>query len=402
MATKHKKQTLSAVEVRSVKSPGMYHDGAGLYLRVDDSGAKRWVQRVTIAGKRHNLGLGGYPAISLADARQLALDNARAIKEGRDPVIEKREAREARKKPATPTFSEAAATVIEFHRPTWSNAKHAYQWSQSLATYAYPTIGNKLVTDIDSADVFAVLAPIWTTKPETARRVRQRVETILDWAIAQGYRADNPAGKSIIKVLPRVRRTKQHLPAVPFHDVPAVLIKVKQSTANPATKLAFKFLVLTAARSGEVRLATWDEIDWDEKVWTVPANRMKARREHRVPLSTEALANLREAWDLSVSETGWIFPTNSKKPLSDMALTTLLRRLNVPAVPHGFRSSFKDWCTECTGTSWAVQETALAHRLGDDTETSYARSDLLEPRRPLMEAWGSFSASGPIDDRSHD
>ena len=271
-----------------------------------------------------------------------------------------------------------------------------------MATYAYPTIGNKLVTDIDSADVLAVLTPIWTTKPETARRVRQRVETILDWAIAQGYRADNPAGKSIIKALPRVRRTKQHLPAVPFQDVPAVLIKVKQSTANPATKLAFEFLVLTAARSGEVRLATWDEIDWDEKVWTVPANRMKARREHRVPLFTEALANLREAWDLSGSETGWIFPTSSKKPLSDMALTTLLRRLDVPAVPHGFRSSFKDWCMECTGTSWAVQETALAHRLGDDTETSYARSDLLEPRRPLMEAWGSFLASGPIDDRSRD
>jgi hypothetical protein len=186
----------------------MYSDGGGLYLRVDESGAKRWIHRVTINGKRRNLGLGGYPAVSLADARQAAYDNARAIKEGRDPLSEKREAVEAGRKPATPSFAEAAATVIELRRPTWSNSKHAYQWTQSLTTYAYPTIGNKLVDAIDSADILTILTPIWTTKSETARRVRQRVETVLDWTIAQGYRIDNPAGKTILRVLPKVRRTK--------------------------------------------------------------------------------------------------------------------------------------------------------------------------------------------------
>ena len=389
MAAQHKTRALSAVQIRGVRNPGMY-SGGGLYLRVDESGAKRWVQRVTIVGKRRNLGLGGYPAVSLADARQAALDNAKAIREGRDPLAEKREAAEVRNKPVTPTFAEAAETVIGMRRPTWSNDKHAYQWTQSLTTYAFPTIGNNLVSDIDSADILTVLTPIWTTKSETARRVRQRVATVLDWTIAQGYRVDNPAGKTILTVLSKVRRTKQHHLVLPYREVPSALIKVTQSTANAVTKLAFEFLVLTAARSGEVRLATWAEIDWDNRVWTVPAERMKARHEHRVPLSSRALVTLRGARDLSDQPSELLFPTRSGKPLSDMALTTLLRRLRIPAVPHGFRSSFKDWSMECSGTSWADQETALAHRLGDSTEAAYARSDLLEQRRPLMEAWASF------------
>ncbi len=282
MTSKSKRNALSEGFVQSVQETGTYSDGGGLNLRVEKSGAKYWFQRVTIDRKRRNLGLGGYPVVSLAEARKAALLNTRMIREGRDPLAEKREAIAARQRPPTPTFAEAAATVIEMRRPTWSNSKHAAQWSSTLETYAFPKIGSKPVTDITTADILSVLSPIWTEKPETASRVRQRMETVLDWAVAQGYRIDNPANRSITKVLPRMPRTKQHHRALHYCKVPSAMEKVKQSTADPVTKLAFEFLVLTAARSGEVRLATWDEIDWDERKWTVPVGHIKARREHKL------------------------------------------------------------------------------------------------------------------------
>jgi integrase len=262
----------------------------------------------------------------------------------------------------------------------------------------FPAIGNKLVSDIDSADILTVLTPIWTTKSETARKVRQRVATVLDWTIAQSYRVDNPAGKTILSVLPKVRRTKQHYPALHYNQVPSALRTIRQSTGNPKTKLAFEFLVLTAARSGEVRSATWCEIDLDNRIWTVPAGRMKARHEHQVPLSSKATAVPHEARVLNIVPGELVFPTCLDKPLSDMALTMLLRRLGIPAVPHGFRSSFKDWSMECFNDSWTISEAALAHRLGNATEIAYARSILLEQRRPLMEAWASFLSNGVITD----
>ena len=248
-------------------------------------------------------------------------------------------------------------------RPTWTNAKHAAQWTSTLATYAYPKIGSKLVTDITSADILAVLSPIWTEKPETASRVRQRMETVLDWAIAQGYRTDNPASRSITKALPRMSRTKQHHQALHYRNVSNAMDKVRNSTADAVTKLAFEFLVLTAARSGEVRLAKWDEINWLERKWTVPAERMKARREHQVPLGGRSIEVLRQAEGLSDRSSYLVFPGLRGKPLSDMVFTAMLRRLEIPSVAHGFRSSFKDWCIECTGVSWAVGEAALAHNL---------------------------------------
>ena len=318
------------------------------------------------------------------------------IREGRDPLAEKREAIAARQRPPTQTFAEAAGIVIEMRRPTWSNAKHAAQWSSTLETYAFPKIGSKLVTDITSADILTVLTPVWTRKPETASRVRQRMETALDWAVAQGYRIDNPANRSIAKALPRMPRTKRHHQALDYHEVPSAMETVRQSTADPVTKLAFEFLVLTAARSGEVRLATWDEIDWDERKWTAPAEHMKARREHKAPLSKRSIEVLRLAKELSDGSSDLVFPGLPGKPLSDMVFTSMLRRLDIPAVAHGFRSSFKDWCMEGTDARWEASETALAHNLGNPTEQAYARTDMFEPRRELMEMWADFVGTSSV------
>ena len=386
-------QPLSAAFVRTVSKPGMYSDGNGLYLRAESSGTKQWVLRVSINGKRSMMGLGGFPSVSLADARELASENQRAIRQGRDPLSEKRQAAEERRRPAVPTFAEAAEQVIDMRRPTWSNAKHASQWTNTLNTYANPVIGRKPVDQITTADVLAVLAPIWTLKAETASRVHQRLETVFDWVIAQGWRLDNPAGKAVIRALPRVSRLQHHHRALLPADVPAALKAVRESTADPATRLAFEFLVLTAARSNEVRLAVWPEMDLPAATWKVPAERMKARREHGVPLSGRALGILSQARELAGQDSGLVFPAGrSGKAMSDMTFTVLLRRLAIPAVPHGFRSSFKNWCnaSPAADAKQILSEAALAHNLGNSTQTAYATDELLEPRRPLMEEWAEF------------
>ena len=397
MPRKVQQQALSAVFVRTVARTGMYPDGNGLNLKVVPSGARRWVQRVTIGGKRHNIGLGGYPAVSLAEARELAAENHRLIRQGRDPLAEKRQAVEEFRKPSIPIFTQAAEQVIEMRRPTWSNAKHASQWTNTLRTYAHPVIGRKPVDEITTGDVLAILTPIWTTKPETASRVRQRLETVFDWAIFQGFRMDNPAGKGILRVLPRTSRLKSHHTALPHRDVPEALQRIRESTADLVTRLSFEFLVLTAVRSNEVRLARWSEVDWEEATWTVPEERMKARRIHRVPLSGPCLEILSQARELGGQEGGLVFPSGKNgKPLSDMVYTAMLRRLEIPAVAHGFRSSFKQWCLETKGAdaTWLPSEAALAHNLGNSTQEAYIQhTDLLEVRRPLMEEWAEFLGS---------
>ena len=273
-------ENLNALSAKTLRKPGRHRAGDGLYLNVSPSGSKSWVQRIVIHGRRRDIGLGSYPAVSLADAREIAHDNRTAVAQGRDPVAEKREARQAglRSAPSVPTFSEAAALVIELRRPTWSSARHAAQWENTLAAYANPVIGNKTVDSITPADAMEVLTPIWTAKPETASRVRQRMETVMDWAITQGYRLDNPAGRSLLRVLPPVKRLKEHRQALPYAQVPGAMARVRESTADISTKLAFEFLVLTASRSVEVRAAEWSEVDWEAATWEVPASRMKARR----------------------------------------------------------------------------------------------------------------------------
>ena len=281
--------------------------------------------------------------------------------------------------------------VIELRRPTWSSPKHVEQWATTLATYAYPVIGSMQVEDIGSGDVLSVLTPIWTEKPETARRLRQRIETILDWAVAQGWRSDNPAGRAINRALPKHSRVKNHYEALHYSEVPTAIAKVRESSSDLITRLSLEFLVLTAARSSEVRLARWSEINLTSGTWTIPAERMKARREHRVPLSRRAREILLEVQQQDYQDSGLIFHGGRRGgPLSNMTHVLVLRRLEIPAVPHGFRSSFRDWVIEQTDTPWVVGEAALAHNLGNSTETAYARSDLFDRRRELMEAWAAF------------
>ncbi len=300
----------------------------------------------------------------LAEARETAFQNRKLARQGGDPLALKRRSH-------VPTFEEAARTVIEIHRPSWRNAKHAAQWDATLRQYAFPRLGKRLVSDIDTSDVMAVLLPIWSEKPVTAKRVRQRIGTVMKWAIAQGHRTDNPAGEAIGAALPKISGSKRHHAALPHAEVADAIEAVCESSAGMAVKLAFEFLVLTAARSGEVRLATWDEIDTDTRTWTVPAERMKANQEHRVLLCGRAMQILAEARALE-NATGFIFPgTQAGKPLSDMTLSKLMRDLNMGAVPHGFRSSFRDWCAE-TGNVRDVSEAALRitdiqhHRAADD------------------------------------
>ena len=329
---------LTALSVKTLSKPGRHGDDNGLYLNVAPSGSKSWVQRIVIHGRRRDIGLGPYPAVSLARARDIAHDNRTAISQGRDPVAEKREARQAglRRAPSIPTFAEAAAQVIELRRPTWSNARHAAQWENTLAAYVHPVIGNQTVDSITPADAMAALTPIWTTKPETASRVRQRMETVMDWAVTQGYRLDNPAGRSLLKVLPPVKRLREHRQALPYVRVPGAMARVRECTADVPTKLAFEFLVLTAGRSVEVRAAEWSEIDWEAAAWEIPAARMKARRPHRVPLSGRALEILKEAACFG-GGLDLVFPSaRSGNAASPTTFTALIRRLEFPRYPTDF------------------------------------------------------------------
>ena len=385
---------LTVLSAKALHAPVRHGDGDGLYLNIAPSGTKSWVQRIVVDGRRRDIGLGSYHTVSLARAREIAHANRTAVAEGRDPVLQKLESREAARSssPSIPTFEDVASQVIELRRPTWSNPKHAAQWQSTLATYAFPILGKRSVDDITSGDVLAVLTPIWSEKHETASRVRQRIETVFDWAIAHGWRLDNPAGKAVVRVLPRMSKFKSHHRSLPYQQVPKALAQVRDSTADPLTRLSFEFLVLTAARSGEVRMSTWSQIDLESSTWAVPAERMKARREHRVPLCRRCLEILAEAEELNPPGSALIFPAKNGESLSDMTYAALLRRLRIPAVPHGFRSSFKNWAMEASSIDdrWFLSELALAHDIGDETPKAYATTDLLEPRRPLMEAWAEF------------
>lgn len=372
--------------VKSLCDPGRYSDGEGLHLYIGKTGRKSWVQRITIDGRRRDIGLGGYPAVSLAQARKRSADNRAVVADGKDPVSDKR-------KPRMPTFKEAAFTVHKANRPRWRNEKHAISWIQTLERHALPKIGNKRIDKIGRADVLTVLTPIWTTRPETARRVRQRMRTVFRWAMAHGFTEINPAGEVIDGALPPMPKVKAHLRSLPYQDVGSAIETIAESQATISAKLCFRFLVLTAARSGEARAATWNEIDMQGQVWRIPSERMKAGIEHRVPLSEQALDVLAQASALR-DESGLVFPSPLKpgSPMSDMTLTKILRSTGLAdrATVHGFRSSFKNWTLEQTDTPWAVSEAALAHTLGNSTEQAYARSDLVERRRTLMQRWADY------------
>ena len=374
---------LTAAKIRAIRDKGRYGDGDGLYLSVSAAGTKSWVMRAVVSGRRRDIGLGGYPAVSLAKARERAAANRSAIVERRDPIAEKRSH-------ARPTFKVAAETVHQLSRPRWRSQKNGQQWLTSLERHAYPVLGHKRIDDINRGDVLGVLTPIWTAKPEQARRVRRRMRTIFKWALAHGYISVNPAGEVIDGALVPQPAIKEHFRALPYQDVGAALATVEASGASLPAKLCFRFLVLTAARSGEARGAAWNEIDLDPRAWRIGASRMKAGVEHRVPLSDQALGVLSRAAAFR-DDSGLVFPSPMKqgKPLSDMTLTKILRDVGLAdrATVHGFRTSFKTWCMEQTDTPWAVGEAALAHTIGNSTEQAYARSDLFERRRALMQQW---------------
>lgn len=384
----HREKRLTAAKVRFLDQPGMYADGNGLYLKVESKDTKRWIQRIVINRQRRDIGLGSVALVSLAEAREKALENRKAARAGGDPLAAKRLSQ------AILTFKEAAEAVHALNKPTWRNRKHGDQWINTLDKFAYPFIGNKRVNTITSADILGVLSPIWNSHPETARRVKQRIGTVMKWTMAKGWRTDNPAD-AVAQGLSKHDRSKvQHRKALPYNKVVGAIDAVRASDAGNITKLAFEFLVLTATRSVETREARWSEVDLQRKVWTIPASRMKAKKEHRVPLTDRCLAILEEAKALKQSNSDLIFPgTREDRPLSDMTLSKLMKELAIPAVPHGFRSSFRDWAGEATAHPREVIEFALAHVIKDKAEAAYARSDLFEKRRTLMEDWTQFIGS---------
>ena len=372
--------------------PGRHCDGNGLYLVTAPSGTRRWEQRIVIHGTSRTLGLGGHPLVSLAQARKKALLNRRIARSGADPRRTRQPPKVPTKRPSIPTFREAADKVIAMHSTAWTSPLTRKHWEIALRNYVHPHIGDKSVARVTTGDIMALLLPIWTVKHATARKVHQRVATTMKWAIAQGIRADNPAGDAIVAALPKRPIQVVHMRALPYDEVPAALQAIRATPAMwPAAQLAFEFLVLTAARSGEVRLATWDEIDMAASTWFIPAARMKARRDHRVPLSPAALDILRDAERLlhRPQSPALIFPGARGKPLIN-AISVLLKDRDVSAVPHGFRSSFRDWAAEQTVHRREVVEAALAHRVRDQTEAAYARSDLFDRRRQLMRDWANY------------
>jgi integrase len=378
--------------VATLKKPGRHSDGDGLYLSISKGGnttRRRWVYLITRAGKLREMGLGGFPAVSLAAARIERDKWAAIVRSGSDPIgLRKAEKAASR---GVPTFGQLADEVIEGKQAEWRNAKHRAQWVMTLEKYAAP-LRSRLVNEIDTDDVLAVLRPLWLKRPETASRLRGRIEHVLDAARAKGYRqVSNPAlwRGHLDKLLPKRRQVEQrHHAALPYDKVPKFIASVRKRDAVAA--MAIEFSILTAARAGEVTGATWDEIDFETAVWTIPAGRMKARRTHRIPLSRRAMAILKQIEKIRIGD--FVFPGRKQgRPLSNMSMNRILRRMKVEdATMHGFRSSFRDWVGNETEFAREVAEAALAHVVGDAAEQAYRRGDALEKRRALMNAWAAY------------
>lgn len=399
---------LSALAVRRLSKPGLHAVGgvAGLLLRVTDTGAKYWILRTTVGKKRRDIGIGPYPEISLAEARTQAGEMRQQIRQGIDPVAERQAARNAliAAQGASITFDEAARKYLEAKTHEFRSAKHAKQWATTLKAYASPVIGPLPVSDIELAHIVKILEPIWTAKTETAKRLRGRLENVLAWATVSGFRSgDNPARwrGNLDAILPKPSKVakSKHFRALPWQQVPDFMSRLRAREAVAAR--ALEFCILTAARSGEVRNATWDEFDLKERVWTVPAERIKAGKQHRVPLSDDALAVLKAMPNAAdPGEDDYVFPAVRGGVMSDMALTALLRRMDVDATVHGFRSAFKDWARNRTNYADEVSELALAHVNSDATRAAYARDELLPQRARLMADWAKFCREGLPDTAS--
>lgn len=380
---------LTALKIKSLKERGRYSDGDGLFLEVNGKGGASWILRIQTAGKRKDIGLGSARTVSLADARDAAFMTRKKLAQGVDPVAERRQERQT-----VPTFRDAADMVHKEHQEGWKNGKHQKQWLATLETYAYPSLGNRLVSEIEGPAIRDVLAPIWLSKPETARRVRQRIGTVLDWAYAKGFRSSEAPMRSLTKGLPRQPKKDGHFAAMPYAQLPAFLTKLHERES--VGRLALEALILTAARSGEIRGAEWTELDLDAGLWTVPASRMKMGRIHIVPLSPEAVGAFERAKKYKAGASELVFPgQNVKKPLSDMTLLKILRDMDLSVTVHGFRSAFRDWVAEQTDFAGEIAEAALAHSVSNKVEAAYRRTDFLDKRKLMMAEWAAFVTNRP-------
>jgi integrase len=389
-----KLQRLTALAVNRMSKPGLYADGGGLYLRVGRNGSKRWAFRFMLNGRQHEMGFGGLNKVSLTDARKKASDARLLLSGGRNPLIHKheKETEGAAEKTRSMTFDQCAEVYISAHEVAWKNEKHRQQWRNTLATYVSPVFGLNPVQEIDTDHILRVIEPIWTKKTETARRLRGRIEVILDWAKVRGYRAgENPARwrghlSHLLPARTKVRLVKHHA-ALRYTEIPTFMKELRKTEGTSAA--ALEFLILSAARTSEVIYARWREVDMKHETWTVPAERMKANREHRVPLSPAAITVLQRAKELKGD---YVFPGRTPAtPLSNMALLMTLGRMNRGDITaHGFRSTFRDWAAERTNFPNEVVEAALAHAIENKTEAAYRRTDFFEKRRQLMDAWAEY------------
>ncbi len=383
----HPINKLSAVFVKSCTKPGRYADGHGLYLQVGPGAAKRWLLRIVVQGLRKDIALGSARLISLKDARASAL-TLRATARAGKPLPDKKTSTAST--PNIPTFQHAAIQVHEDRVETYKNKKHAAQWIQSLKTYTFPYFGNTPVNQIQTTHVIKALRPIWISKPETARRVKQRIQFIFDWAKAHGhYQGDNPAS-NVTSILPRQQKNTKHFEAMPYDQVPAFIQSLSKADVSEQSRLGIILIILTALRTNEVRLGSWFEVNWQHKVWTIPETRQLKKVQptpHTVPLTPQCIHILKCLKALN-PKASLIFPgTAPQKPISDMTFLMALRRLNVPYTIHGFRSSFRDWASEETNHRDVVVEKSLAHEISNKVEAAYRRGDLLKKRRILMTDW---------------
>lgn len=398
---------LSPLFVNRHQEPGYYGDGGGLYLQISVFGTKSWIFKYTRGDRTREMGLGSLYDFTLAEAREVATAQRKLLHDGKDPIAERDAARQANRMASARriTFDECAEKYIEAHRAEWKNPKHPEQWTNTLATYASPHVGKLQVSDVDTAAVLKCLEPIWATKTETASRVRARMERVIGWATTHGYRSgDNPARwkdhLDHLLATPNKIRKKKHYPALPYLEMGAFMAELRKR--DGISPRALEFAILTAVRSGEVRGATWDEIDLNAAVWTIPAERMKMKKEHRVPLSGDAIKLLESI--PRFEDCPFVFPSAKLIPLSNMTLTAVIKRMNKDearwidpktgegATPHGFRSAFMDWASEMTDYPREVREMSLAHTVGDKVEEAYRRGDLYRKRVCIMEDWAAYCA----------
>ena len=403
--------TLTVDKVKKA-GPGRHGDGHGLYLVVTPAGSRQWVQRITVDGKRMDKGLGGFPTVSLSEARKEAETNRAAVKRGENPFTmpkRERKAKEAQEAAPVPTFREVA--LMEHRRITAATGQTptTKRWLERLESHVFPSIGGTLVSDIDRAKVAEILNPLRATHAETARKLKQEMFAIFDFSASMNWRSDNPADKVCNRLLNPVKARVEHREALPHAEVRNAVQKIRNSEAKRSTRLAFQFLVLTATRSAEVRFATWGEIDREAKTWTIPAARMKAKRDHVIPLSIQAQAILQEARNLwpvdSDSDIGWapeipadgfIFPhPHSFDRLSENCFSDRAKKDNLGCVPHGFRSSFRDWAADSGAYTWEAIELSLAHTIGSTVSQAYFRTALLDQRAPMMQAWADYVDPSP-------